>query len=354
MPTGSERQKFRLTASAIAAHTKHRCDRLFRWQTVPALLRGQAGIGWNVPKRERAASRPAIRLLMAGGDEFELNQVCDLIASVGEDRFVSAGEVTENGRTQVTELPLETFLATLHAPILPAFIAQVAINLTSDPESERAFLAHFDLDADALQLGPARPDLIQIIDPPHPGDPYCLRIWDFKASRVARHDHFIQEAYYSLLLEHVLAWANMTNIQVDVETAIIRSRKGDEVFELQPYRRAVSDFLRNRAMPLLSTPAVDAHYHVCDHCITCEYADHCRAEADAGTDLSRIAYISSESKRRLKQAGILTHRELARIATGSDAATQLSTLRELSHDLTVHGVRYLASAQALEDGRVRR
>jgi len=290
---------------------------------------------------------------MAGGDEFELSQVRDLIATVGADRFVSAGEVTERGRTQVAELPLGTFLATLRAPTLPVFIAQVAIDLTSDPPAERAFLAHFDLDADTLQLGPARPDLIQIIDPISPGEPYHLRIWDFKASRVARHEHFVQVAYYSLLLEHVLAWAEIPNVQVDVETAIIRSRKGDEVFELQPYRRAVSDFLRNRAMTLLSTPAVDAHYHVCDSCITCEYADHCRAEADAGADLSRIAYINSESKRRLKQAGILSHRELARIATGSDAATQLSTLRELSHDLTINAARYLASAQALEDGRVR-
>ncbi len=101
MATIANTQRFRLTASAIAAHTKHRCDRLFRWDAVPAELRGKAGIGWNVPKRLRSASRPAIRLLMVGGDEFELSQVRDLIAKVGADAFVSAGEVTKDGRTKV-------------------------------------------------------------------------------------------------------------------------------------------------------------------------------------------------------------------------------------------------------------
>ncbi|MDP9313432.1 MAG: AAA domain-containing protein [Chloroflexota bacterium] len=346
-------QRFRLTASAIAAHTKHRCDRLFRWRTVPAQARGLTGIGWNVPKRERAASRPAIRLLMTGGDEFELAQVRDLIDVVGEDQFVTAGEVTEKGRTQIAELPLDEFVTTLQRDALPKFIAQVAIDLADDPASETMFLALFGLDAAVVQASPARPDLIEIIPPQHDNAPALLRIWDFKASQTARHEHFIQVAYYSLLLEHILVQRGLTHVQVDTETAVIRTRNDDEEFELAPYRLAVIDFLQNRMMSVLQTPAKDAHFHVCSGCMTCEYADHCRAEADAGSDLSRIPYISSESKRKLKQAGILSHRDLARLAGRPDAQAQVDALRALSQDLAVNTPRYVALAQALDDGRVR-
>ena len=41
MPTLPTPAKFRLTASAIASHYKHRCDRLFRWNAVATADRGK-------------------------------------------------------------------------------------------------------------------------------------------------------------------------------------------------------------------------------------------------------------------------------------------------------------------------
>ena len=78
----------------------------------------------------------------------------------------------------------------------------------------------------------------------------------------------------------------------------------------------------------------------------CENMDHCRAEANAHFDLSRIAGISSESKRRLRQSGINTHRELAFV----EDEERIADLQTSSHDLSLNLTRYIATAQALEDG----
>jgi uncharacterized protein (DUF433 family) len=140
--------------------------------------------------------------------------------------------------------------------------------------------------------------------------------------------------------------AGLDSVEVDTEFAVICSREGTPPFELRPYRLAVDDFLRNRAPALFDTPSADAHFHVEDHCSMCEYMDHCRQEADAHYDLSRVAYISSESKRRLRAEGVRTHRELAVLADEE----RVGRLRASSHDLSVNLARYVSAAQALEDG----
>ena len=113
---------------------------------------------------------------------------------------------------------------------------------------------------------------------------------------------------------------------------------------------AIEDFLRHRMMGLLMTEAAEAHYHVNQGCPMCQYLDNCRAEADAGRDLSRVAYLTSESKRRLMAHGIRTHRDLA----GLSAEDPLwERLRGAGHDLSVNLGRYVAVSQALEDGRPR-
>ena len=98
-------QKFRLTASNIAKYFANRCERYFRWNTVVGPLRGKAGIGWNVPRKVRAHSRPGIALLMQAGNFFEGDHVQTLIDEHSEQAVLTAGiERTEDG-CQVKELP---------------------------------------------------------------------------------------------------------------------------------------------------------------------------------------------------------------------------------------------------------
>jgi hypothetical protein len=349
MPRSSNSdQRFRLTASTIARYFKHGCDRLFRWDTVETGNRGRSGIGWNVPARIRSHSRPGIKLLMKAGDEFEIENLDALQQTFGIDLVHIEGKSTRGGRELVDSVSLSRFEELLLSPQRPKYIAQLEIDLA--PEDQGAFLQRFDLDPQRVKLGVARPDLIEISEEPNG---LQLRIWDFKASQTARHEHFVQVAFYSFLLEYVVSKWSHLNVRVDVEWGVIQSREGEETFELAPYRLAVQDFLRKKAPALLNTLAADAHYHVCAGCVLCEYMSECQAQADAGGDLSRIAYISSESKRKLRQAGLRTHRELSVLdIAGADWALS-EALSASSHDLAVHLPRYVATAQALEDGAPR-
>ncbi|MBD0373761.1 MAG: AAA family ATPase, partial [Pyrinomonadaceae bacterium] len=299
---------------------------------------------WNVPRKVRAHSRPGIALLMEAGNFFEGDHVQAFIDKYGEQAVLTAGVERAEGGCQVKELPFADFVAAFQSEPFPQFVTQLEVVLNE--EQEARLLKQFGLDAARVTLGPARPDLLEVLPPLTEGAKTRLRIWDFKASQKARHDHYIQVAYYSFILDHAIKEAALTGAEVDLEFAVIRSREGEDPFELRPYRLAVDDFLRNRAQLLFQAPAANAHFHVVDHCAMCEYMNQCRDEADASSDLSRIAYISSESKRRLKQSGTNTHRELAALRD----AEKITNLQLLSHDLSLNLRRYIATAQALEDG----
>ncbi|MDT5261707.1 MAG: replication ATP-dependent helicase/nuclease Dna2 [Acidobacteriota bacterium] len=340
-------QKFRLTASHIAKYFANRCERNFRWNTVAAPLRGKAGIGWNVPHKRRAHSRPGIALLMEAGNFFEGDHVQALIDLHGAGAVLTEGVERTKGACKVNDLPLSKFVERFQSEPFPQFVAQLEIIF--DEAQEARLLQQFDLDPARVTLGRALPDLLEVLPPLNAGGRSRLRIWDFKASQKARHDHYVQVAYYSFILAHAIKEARLENVEVDVDLAVICSREGEEPFELRPYRLAVDDFLRHRADSVLQTPAADAHFHVTDHCAMCENMDHCRAESDAHFDLSRVANISSESKRRLRQSGIHTHRELAVV----EGVERIAGLQTLSHDLSLNLARYIATAQALEDGAPR-
>ena len=357
MPASHSSGKFRLTASAIASHYKHRCDRLFRWNAVGSGERGKAGIGWNVPRRTRDHSRPGIALLMSAGDAFEIGQVQALANEVVTGSQVEgvtavvhyAGIETEHGRERVAITTLEEALALIRQATPPQFIAQIEINLAALPEIESHFLRRFGLDPDVVELGVCRPDLLEIVPPDADHPVRRLRVWDFKGSQVARHEHFIQVAFYGMLLESVLAGLGITDVAVDIEQGVVESRKERKPFELAPYRLALADFLQNRVPELLGTPAADAHYHVHEGCVLCEYMEECRNNADAGFDLSRIPYMKSESKRALRAAGYRTHKDLAALNPAINPE-EITLIRQLNHDLSANINRYIAAAQALEDG----
>ena len=350
-----QNQKFRINASALRGYFKSKCDRLFRWETVESRDRGRQGIGWGVRNPPRSHSRPGIKLLMEAGDVFERsnierleNELVDAPPNPRLGGMLTAGVITERGRQVVQTLTFVGFLAALRQPVPPRYIAQIQIDLSAHPQLEADFLQLYGLSSDQVRLSETRPDMIEVIDQ---GEdfPFLLRVWDFKASMRARHEHFIQVAYYSHLLEQMLVNENLDRFQVDTEKGVIFSREGQEIFDLEPYRVAVGDFLRNKAHGLFAIPAANAHFLVCENCVLCEYLDTCKTEADAGFDLSRIAYISSESKRSLVQNGIRNHRDLAQVSS----PVLIEHLRNANHDLSVNLMRYIETARALEDGAPR-
>ncbi|PDW03186.1 bifunctional RecB family nuclease/DEAD/DEAH box helicase [Candidatus Viridilinea mediisalina] len=353
-------QKFHLTASIIVSHFKHRCDRRLRWGVVAKQDRGKPGLGWNVPAHLRSHNRPGIGLLMAAGDAFELERVQALEASLTttpplpglEQRLHHAGLQQERGRTRVVPLPLNDTIALLRQPTPPRFIAQVDINLANHQAIAERFLRQFGLDPNQIELGVSRPDLLELL-PATPDQPQRrVRVWDFKGSQVPRHEHYIQVAFYTLLLEAVLAEFGLPDLVVDPQLAVIEARRERTICELAPYRLALSDFLCNRLPALLALPAAEAHFHVHAGCTLCEYLEECRTQANAAFDLSRLPYISSESKHHLLAAGVRSHTDLVGLDPERDQQ-RIEQLRQLSHDLASNLVRYLAAAQALHDGTPR-
>ncbi len=342
-------QQYRLSPSTIAAYFKHRCDRQYRWDSVQQADRGRSGIGWNVPQSPRFHSRPGIALLMSAGDAFEVERLEQLQRDYGPDQVYHMGFDDDNGRRTVRPLPLPDLAEVLRRPAPPRFAAQIFIDLEATPDHAAHFLQRFGLDPALVRVGTARPDLLEII--PTAGGRRRLRVWDFKASQAARHEHFIQVAFYTFLLGEALHAIGLDDAYtVDTEWGVIYAREGPDEFQLPPYRLAIEDFLRFRATPLLLTPATEAHYHVNLGCPMCQYNDNCRAEADAGRDLSRVAYMTSESKRRLVRAGFRTHRELAQLRQDDP---RWERLRAAGHDLSMNLGRYVAVSQALDDGRPR-
>ncbi|HMT21489.1 MAG TPA: PD-(D/E)XK nuclease family protein, partial [Promineifilum sp.] len=341
-------QKFRLSPSTIASYFKPRCDRQFRWNSVEQRARGRTGIGWNIPPTPRFHSRPGITLLMDAGNEFEVERLALLRDEFGADQVFHLGVEVKDERQVVRPLPMNELAAVLRRPSPPRFAAQILIDLEATPEHAARFLEQFDLNPNRLVVGTARPDLVEIITD---GPTSRLRVWDFKASQSARHEHFIQVAFYTFLLEEALRACGLEEAcTVDTETGVIYSREGRDEFLLAPYRMAIEDFLRHRMMGLLSIEALEAHYHVNEGCPMCQYFDNCRTEADVSRDLSRVAYMTSESKRRLVRGGIRSHRDLALL---SEDEPRWERLRTMGHDLSINLGRYAAVSRALEDGHPR-
>lgn len=383
--------RFRLNATTVSSHFKYRCDRRFRWNAVPTPLRGRPGIGWGAHEAPREGSRPGIQALMAGGDAFEVREVQALRDAHGE-AFVWAGlGIDPRKKTEaVGTVSFDAFLDVLRRPDGVRFVAQPQLGYderwrdetgtvhTATPEQraenaaiEAAFLPDARLDVSRVALGLSRPDLVEFVTPdPAKGQTKPrLRVWDFKASREPRHEHFVQVAWYTFLLDAVLRSQGIDTVEVDHEVGAIRSyaadrdangvlQEADPTFDLAPYRLAIEDFLRQRAPEILSTPADRAHYHVCDTCLACEHLDRCRAEADASFDVSRLPYLSSDGKRRLVEAGLATHRDVARLGAAWEAgdpgaADVAEALQLRSHDLKLHLKRHVGAALALDDGQER-
>jgi hypothetical protein len=226
-------QKFRLTASNIAKYFANRCDRNFRWNTVAGPLRGKSGIGWNVPKKLRAHSRPGIALLMEAGNLFEGDQVQALIDEFGKQAVLAADiERTEDG-CKVKELPFSDFIAAFQSEPFPQVVTQLEVVL--DEEQEARLLKQFGLDAAHVTLCPARPNVrfndVEKFRKPH--------AWDLGK----RFRRACTAAKIKDLRIHDLRHFATTMLLIEgVPDAIIRKMTGHRSEELERYKHLSPSF----------------------------------------------------------------------------------------------------------------
>ena len=130
-------QKYRLSPSTIASYFKHRCDRLYRWESVERPDRGRPGIGWNVPSQPGYHSRPGIALLTTGGDIFEIDQLAALQQEHGPGQLLHYGLEKKDNREFVRPWPMAELAHTLRQPAPPRFCAQIHIDLPALPGGSR-------------------------------------------------------------------------------------------------------------------------------------------------------------------------------------------------------------------------
>lgn len=372
--------RFRLNATTVSSHFKYRCDRRFRWNAVPRALREVPGtVGEGVPKPPRQDTRPGVKELMSGGDDFELGELRHLEDREGE-ALVWAGPThdAKKGYDTVGVLPFDRLLDVLRRPGRVRFVAQPQIGYDAEglgrplrPAEEafnralnERFCARFGLDPRRVEVGLSRPDLLELVPPDAQHPRPRLRVWDFKSSRSPRTEHFMQVAWYTFLLEAVAEVVGDLAVEVDADVGAVKThamerrpdgtmQPAEPTFDLGPYRRELDFFLRAKAPGLLALAADEAHWHVQAGCLGCEHYAHCYAYAEATRDVSRIPYLTSESRRRLVNEGLGRQAALAALADAVDGADpaaleRVAHLKTLGHDLNLRLDAYLGAAQALQ------
>ncbi|HET8655847.1 MAG TPA: AAA domain-containing protein [Longimicrobiaceae bacterium] len=298
--------ELRLTGTRVAEFFRFGCERQLRYELVPPALRGGEVPLPNTDPAvgPRIGARAGSGLLVGAGRAWERKKLRQLIRKLGEDRVALAGWTAGDNPMR---LPYDRVVALLRAPGDVEVLVQPELRI-ADPA---AFCARFGLDAGAVTIAPAVPDLIRVRR--LRGGRVLFQVVDIKASAEARASHHAQVAFYSLVLEEVCRVEGLGEAAVDVRWGRIWSRdgRGPRRFALAAYRHHVARLLREEVADVVRRAPRECDWHLAARCAGCDYFEHCRAEADATDDVARVPGITRTARRVLAARGIRTVTELA-------------------------------------------
>jgi len=281
----------RLTGTQLAQFFRFRCERRLRWELAPAA---------DAPPQQ---VRPGMGLLAAAGKAFERRKVAALVRRFGPDAVRVAG-FTENGDARA--LDFAAVLETLCDPGPVKFLVQPRLEI---PDVD-AFAARWGIDpALALDFAAAQPDLVRIGR--WADGRLRLGVIDVKLSRERAVHHFAQVAFYTIVLEEIVR-ATGVDARVDTRHGWVwhRGERRPRRFALAAYRHHVGRFLREDLPRIAALAPEEAAWHLSPACAGCGFFQHCRAEADATDDVSRIPGITPLAREVLRGRGISTVRQL--------------------------------------------
>lgn len=304
VPVASPPSSLRLTGTLVAQAFRFRCERQLRYDLVPETERGPEIPRGNVdPARgPLVGSRAGMELLARAGRAFERRRLAELVRRFGSDAVRGAG-VTAHG--DAARLPHAEVVAALRDPGTTRFLVQPELLLT-EPD---AFAARFGIAPGTVRLPASQPDLVRI----GRGRDGRVRLGviDIKWSRDGGIPHYVQVAYYTLLLEEVVRAAGIDAV---VETRWgwlwTRGSRGPRRFALAAYRHHVEEWLATDLPRIANTAPGAVEWHLAPRCGGCRYFDHCRAEADRTDDLARVAGITPLAKQVLASKRVRTVKEL--------------------------------------------
>lgn len=152
-----------------------------------------------------------------------------------------------------------------------------------------SFYEGYNLNPKEVSFGQCRPDLIQHL----PGRKRAFRVIDVKASGALKTSHKVQTCLYALILQHVLDSEGIEGELSYEDSAIcLYGVDSPEVFDEEPIRLYVMEFLRVELPRITSCDPVEAHWHLNYRCEWCEYLEHCREEAEETQSVSLVPYLT--------------------------------------------------------------
>ena len=325
-PQIEPRPELHLTGTRVAEYFRFACERQLHFDLV-----GSTRLGVE------RATRPGAGLLKAAGEAWERRKVIQLLKREGTRGAAWAGWGKGGG---AEPLPAESVLALLRDPGEVRILVQPELRLV-DPER---FARRHGLDARALRIAPAVPDLIRVRRTR--SGRTLFQIVDIKGSATARIPHFAQIAYYSLLLDELLDQEGVAAGRTDRRWGRVwcRDGRGPARFPLAAYRHHVAEMLRRDLPRVLEAGAEGCAWHLSPRCAGCAFLPHCRGEADGTDDLAKVVGITPVAK------GVLHGK---RIRTVRDLALDLRKgTYQGSHALEAHGGRLAKRASAIRYGKI--
>jgi len=252
---------------------------------------------------------PVTRAILQGGYEWEQQVIEDKIAG---KVHIAPG----SGDQRVTERTFEVrdSLRRLADMKSGEYIYQATL------KAPPSFYEDYNLNPNEVSFGQCRPDLIQRL----PGRRRAFRVIDVKASDALKTSHKVQTCLYALILQHVLGSEGIAGELSYEDSAIwLYGTDAPEVFDEEPIRLYVMEFLRVELPRITSCDPVKAPWHLNYRCEWCEYFEHCREEAEKAQSVSLVPYLTTAGRSLLRDSGVDTLTDLARFLKRADAPSIL-------------------------------
>ena len=295
---------YSLSPSRIARYFYHECDRYLLFGSMAKDEKRRRGI--YVPPHDHS---PVTRAILQGGYEWEQQVIEERIAGKvhiapgsGDQRVTERTFEVRDGLRCLAQMKSGEYLyqATLKAP--------------------PSFYEDYNLNPKELSFGQCRPDLIQRL----PGRKRAFRVIDVKASDALKTSHKVQTCLYALILQHVLDSEGIEGELSYEDSAIwLYGADSPEVFDEEPIRLYVMEFLRAELPRITSCDPLEAPWHLNFRCEWCEYFEHCWEEAEKAQSVSLVPYLTTAGRSLLRDNGVDTLADLAGFLKRADAPSIL-------------------------------
>jgi len=334
--------KIKISKQTIAQTFKFDCDRFLRFQLSSDEEKENIGIQEITPGNVR----PGVQLMQEAGNKWEIDKYDDLILAYGIDNVEHVRDTDIDERLGVKKFKVVKDLVAIlnrENPPIAVIEAEFQIPASVSVELKEA--------CDRFNIEPSKaiPDIIWIrpfasnsplIEEDGDQDPeYELHVIDVKLAAEASLKHFTEVTFYALSLDRFLRENNLiSKYRVSAKGLVwpgshdaneFRNKvrtfesegKPDPVLDAlndtlipvpyEIYEVHVRRFLKDKLIPILETPPLEASWHVSSKCQLCQYLDFCSEMAANQKHLSMIPWLNKSQADLLRSEGITTTEELA-------------------------------------------